>query len=410
MQTRWRRGLSVLIGSVILFFLIAGCQSNEREQTRDETDGDLENTSLENDFEPEILEEKEMEDGTEGICTCPEENDCCDGCHPFDDYLPCTPDVAEFGNCKVGLCASLSVSRIQLSGHAEQASIQSVAFSPDGLLLASANTPIIESDHPGEGILWRISDRSLLHKIETPMTSVGFTSDGTGVAFAGSTVTLRSLTDFTEISAPAEGTAPISFSRDGTLAATGKPEGILLWNVPDWTLKMEIPRPEEERSQQWGLAFSPDGQWIASGTGQQGLGSPHGDVRLYNTTDGTERIIGDCSCLSLAFSGDGSRLFTSCWSYLAVWDTADGTRLAQIWDMHSVMSVAVSPDDSYMVIGTLLGGVKFYQLAGFGEESQPEFVLPVYETKSIAFSPNGRQVAFGAWDNSVVDVWTLNLH
>lgn len=57
------------------------------------------------------------------------------------------------------------------------------------------------------------------------------------------------------------------------------------------------------------IAFSPDLQQLASATGQNGLGSPHGDVKLFDLAAPATPVTLECTSRSVDFAPDGQRLF-----------------------------------------------------------------------------------------------------
>lgn len=123
-----------------------------------------------------------------------------------------------------------------LIGH-EQA-IVGFAFSPDGALIASG------SDDSSVK-LWRVSDGSLVRTIPAGnhVYSVAFSSDGQWIAGAGRSRSAIG-TFWHELFGD-------GFSPDG--------EGLRLWRVKDGAL--QDTRPGND---QWAVAISPDGHWVAS--------------------------------------------------------------------------------------------------------------------------------------------------
>ena len=96
----------------------------------------------------------------------------------------------------------------------------------------------------------------------------------------------------------------LSFSRDGSLLATGSKDGLLhLWDVQTWTHKQDPIAGHEEAISC--IAFSPNGIQIATGSSDK-------TVRLWNA--GTGESIGtpmaghEDDVRALAWSPDGSTL------------------------------------------------------------------------------------------------------
>jgi len=156
--------------------------------------------------------------------------------------------------------------------------VNSVAFSPDGTLLASADNTVR---------LWRVSDGTLLHTLEghtNGVESVAFSPNGVILASAGTwdnTIRLWRVSDGGLIDILAEHTRPVvdvAFSPDGTILASGGEDGTLrLWWVLDGTLLRTL-----KYGGGWygnavsSVAFSPDGMMLATA-------SRYGSVRLLDT-------------------------------------------------------------------------------------------------------------------------------
>ena len=151
-----------------------------------------------------------------------------------------------------------------LEGHADR--VSSVAFSPDGQMLASGSVDTVR--------LWRVSDGALLRSLEG-YGSVAFSPDGQTLAAGSSDYTvrlwrvsdgalLRSLEGHTRL------VSSVAFSPDGQiLAAGGVLDTVRLWHVSDGSLLPVLSIPEGVTD----VAFSPDGQTLA-------IGSNDGTVRL----------------------------------------------------------------------------------------------------------------------------------
>ena len=119
-----------------------------------------------------------------------------------------------------------------LEGHTD--AVESVAFSPDGMLLASGSVD-------GTVKLWNIETRRNTDTFEghtDVVSSVAFSPDGMLLASGSSvdgTVKLWNVQADTNIAILEEHTdvvSSVAFSPDGTLLASGSVNGeILLWNV-----------------------------------------------------------------------------------------------------------------------------------------------------------------------------------
>jgi WD40 repeat protein len=194
----------------------------------------------------------------------------------------------------------------------------SVAFSPDGALLASGNA--------GQPVyVWRMGDR-----------------------FRRGPVTLADDTDVMSV----------AFSPDGALLATGSGDHtIRLWDVPARTCVATLTGHGEMVRQ---VAFSPDGTTLASGSVDQ-------TIRLWDVAARTCAAVltdGLSAVFSVAFSPDGSMLASGgADTTVQLWDTATRTRIAILaGHAKAVTSVAFSPDGSTLASGSHDRTVRLWRL------------------------------------------------
>jgi WD40 repeat protein len=159
-----------------------------------------------------------------------------------------------------------------LQGHTSD--VWSVAFSPDGQTLASGSGSLNE----GEIILWDVA-----------------TGQPLGEPLAGHMSVVTS----------------VAFSLDGkTLASGSLDASIILWDVERGEQQATL---AGHTSDVWSVAFSPDGQTLASGSCAQRDGSncTQGEIILWDVASGERQAIleGHKSLvLSMAFSPDGQTL------------------------------------------------------------------------------------------------------
>ncbi|MCH7761137.1 protein kinase [candidate division TA06 bacterium] len=148
-------------------------------------------------------------------------------------------------------------------GHSDV--VRSVAFSPDGSLLASG------SDDKTIRI-WRVEDGTLLQTLKGHtmwIRSVAFSPDGSLLASGSddNTVRLWRVEDGKPLRTLKEHQKPVfsvALSPDGSLLASGSfDKTIHLWRVEDGKLHGSL---EEHTEDVNSIAFSPDGSFIASGS------------------------------------------------------------------------------------------------------------------------------------------------
>ncbi len=220
----------------------------------------------------------------------------------------------------------------------------------------------------------------------------------------------------------------LAFSPDGSRLAIGSgwDDGsageLKVW---DATSGQEVLSLQGHTGAVYSVAFSPDGQRLASGSGhrdsQSGVWT--GDVKIWDAATGQllSTLQGHKGRVnSVAFSPDGQRLASGTYDYgfegrlfpgeVKVWDVAAGeVTLTMQGHTQRVTSVAFSPDGTRLASGSQAYGpqgtalpaeVKVWN-AVTGQETLTitAFTNPVW---SVAFSPDGRRLAGGSW-------WRVNV-
>ena len=199
--------------------------------------------------------------------------------------------------------------------------LDTVAFSPDGRYVAAGGQGGGRGEGGADGIVrvWDVDDRGAepvqLDRIDGAVTSIAFSPDGTLLATAGfdRVIRLWNVGTWKEVGKPMEGHGDvifaIAFSPDGRMLASGSHDRtVRLWNV-ETGVERGAPLTGHTDGVM-AVAFSPDGQRLATGGADL-------TVRLWDVGSGKQigsPINGHSDYVSaVAFDPSGERLASAGW-------------------------------------------------------------------------------------------------
>jgi WD40 repeat protein len=289
----------------------------------------------------------------------------------------------------------------------DDGTVDSVAFSPDGQIVAAGLFPEVQ--------LWSVPDGDLIqatecrHSVEDVQFSPDGEAVGVGVSLGG--VQLISVDDGSELLDLHRGyNNRLAFSPDGELVATGNRDGsVWLWEIDTGELIAEWDSPEGE----WltAVAYSPNGDTVAAGYWD-------GSVYLWDIESGDlnqalENPNEYGYATRIAFSPDGELLAVAGAQQefddvVRIWNTSDGTIAGEIMRDSSTYSTAISPDGALIAVGDT-DGISIwdaetldliFELESDVDPEQSDWIT------DLAFSPDSTMLFAGHW-NGTIDLWQV---
>jgi RNA polymerase sigma factor (sigma-70 family) len=304
-----------------------------------------------------------------------------------------------------GKAAALREART-LQGH--PSCVSSVAFSPDGSLLASASTD-------GTVKIWETATGKELLTLkghQSQVNRVAFSPDRERLASGAADALVKvwdvksgkEVLTYRGHAHLGSSIHSLAFSPDGKRLASGNgsPGGNFAIKVWDPTTGLELLTITELKGMISSLAFSPDGKRLASASGDRA-------VRVWNLTTGQELVAiknPNNYFASVVFSPDGKRLASANDDRtVTLWDAATGQELLVLKGHNREVTTAVfSPDGTLLASAGFDATVKLWD-ATTGKELDSRGGH-AREVHSLAFSPDGKLLASSSADG-VIKLWEV---
>ncbi|MFB8797540.1 MAG: protein kinase [Microcoleus sp.] len=273
--------------------------------------------------------------------------------------------------------------------------VGAVAFSPDGLMLASGS-----KDKTIQ--IWDLATGKSIRTFEgdsSTIWSVAFDSNGTRLATGTGfwRVMLWDMKTGQSIRSldHAASVWSVAISHDGLLIASGSGDKTAkIWDAENGRLIHNLP---DHTDFVYSVAFSPDDKTLVSASKDKKITIV--DVatgRFLKTIDGHADQV-----RSVAISPDGQTLVSGSYDEsIKIWNLETGELIRSLKG-HSddIVSVAISPDGQFIASGSKDKTIKIWDLAT--GELLNTLTGHLDEVYVVTFSPDGKTIASGSKDNSI---------
>ncbi|AFY55093.1 WD40 repeat-containing protein [Rivularia sp. PCC 7116] len=284
--------------------------------------------------------------------------------------------------------------------------VRRVAYSPDGMMIASASGKNIKLWEPDGTLLKNLTGHSDLvtGMAFSPISKASQGNIGHRIASSSADNIIKIWrTDGTllhTLKGHKSEVWGIAFSPDGKKIVSGSWDKTLkIWKIEDTNKPILLKTITGHSDRVWAVAFSPDGKIIASASFDSTIKLWKLDGTLLHTLKGHNGYV-----RAVAFSPDGKTIASvSEDRTVKLWKT-DGT-LVQTFKGHEdeVWAVAFSPDGKKIASASEDNTIKIWQLDGTllrTLDSHKGYVM------GVAFSPDGKKIVSASEDKTVI-VWNL---
>jgi len=187
----------------------------------------------------------------------------------------------------------------------------------------------------------------------------------------------------------------MTFSPDGELLVVGGKERFQVWNLKTSTELLSL--SNLTRSNPYSVAFSPNGRLFA-------YGSPSGSCKVCEVSGGDERanLVGHANAVaSVTFSPDGTTLASGSYDQtIRLWDMESGSQTGVlIGHAGHVRRVAFSPDGRLLASASSDGTVRVWNVEC--DAQADELLGHISQLRDVEFSPDGRLLASAGIDGTL---------
>ena len=206
----------------------------------------------------------------------------------------------------------------------------------------------------------------------SPVRSLAFSADGSVLASGEPDgIHLWDLATRTRTATLSAGAASLAFSPDGATLASSYGDAIRLWNVETLTEGATYRHGAGSRAGINTVSFSPDGSLVASG-------GDDNTVRIRDVTTGEGAVLGehDRPVRSVAFSPDGTLLASGADLAVNLWALETRERLATLQgEGRDVRTVAFAPDGTRLAAGTKDGRIGLWDVSEWRQPRPGRLVM-----------------------------------